>query len=429
MQLTTCLLHELRLARASEWYGWLQALPRETIEIPTLWADPDLGGEDGKHALGWLAGTETESELSKKHNDGLSLVCQLHWQDKFEAVHGAETSQADLREYHASLDLPPTYEHPDRPSFASFLYAYSLVSTRGFIIDAYHSVGLIPFCDMFNHSSTSPHTSLSNDAGVCDICGSLLRCSHDSEDSERLEHLSQSYLNQLEREGMADKVDMRVQRSVKAGEEIMSCYDEDKSNAALLVEYGFIDDERNSRIKWVYRDVLTPETLPIFIHVQEQLGRPSNEADTQSRSGSGSSNGLIGAVIEDQHEPPQIRSSGEISPALFLALYPQSTASTNLEETAEEMLDAMSQIRSLRGDEGRDFSRRIKSTINSLVELLQRRLRGYHRNESSVVELEAELEVSTIPGRMVSELTSRRYRRDQNSSAWVYGLCFKNGSC
>lgn len=45
------------------------------IEIPTLWADPDLGGEDGKRGLAWLVGTEVEAELEKKHDSGLSLVC------------------------------------------------------------------------------------------------------------------------------------------------------------------------------------------------------------------------------------------------------------------------------------------------------------------------------------------------------------------
>lgn len=255
---------------------------------------------------------------------------------------------------------------------------------------------------MFNHSSSSPHTSLSNDAGVCETCGSLLRCQHDPKDSERLEHLSQTYLDQLEKEGMADKVDMRVQRSIQAGEEVMSCYDEDKNNAALLVEYGFIDDERNTNIKWVYRDVLTPKTLPIFIHVSELLESMPDDADAGSRSGSGSgssstSNGLIGAIIEDQHEPPQIRSNGEISPSLFLALYPQSMSATSVEEIATEMVDAMGQIRTLRDDGSRDLSTESKSTIHSLLDLLQRRLRGYHRNQLTVAELAAELEVSTVP--------------------------------
>lgn len=305
------------------------------------------------------------------------------------ALSYAENRQEDLREYHASLDLPATDEHPDPPTLASFLYAYSLVSSRGFIIDAYHSIGLIPFCDMFNHSSISPHTSLSNDAGVCETCGSLLRCPHDTDDSERLQHLSESYLDQLEKEGMADKVDMRVQRSVKSGEEVMSCYDEEKSNAALLVEYGFIDDERNTRITWSYRDVLTPGTLPTFINLLQHLEPSSSNDESEVKS-----IGLIGSISETQPEPLQIRSTGEISQNLFLALYLPHTPTTDLEEVHDEVMEVMSQIRYLPYGEGSKLTPTTQSAINSLIELLERRLGGLHRFESTVTELEAQLKVS-----------------------------------
>lgn len=108
LQLTTCLLHELRLARASEWYGWLQALPRDTIEIPTLWADPDLGGDDGQRGLEWLAGTEAEREIDNKNRDGLSLVGHLHWQSRGTVGLGAETS----RQICENITLHSTFHRP-----------------------------------------------------------------------------------------------------------------------------------------------------------------------------------------------------------------------------------------------------------------------------------------------------------------------------
>ena len=240
---------------------------------------------------------------------------------------------------------------------------------------------------MFNHSSSAPHTSLSNDAGVCETCGSLPRCQHDPESSERLEHLSPDYLAQLEREGMADKVDMRVQRDVKSGEEVMSCYDEDKSNAALLVEYGFIDAESNTRITWGYRDILTPGTLPTFVNIVRSFEPLNDDGPTEA-----SQDTLIGAISENQPEPLQIRSTGEISPTLFSALYLQHISIIDAEAAYLEVMEAMSQIRKS-GDGSAQFTPAIRSTIGSVIELLQRRLRGMHRCESTSPELVGYLEV------------------------------------
>lgn len=72
--LTACLLHELRLGEKSDFYGWLQHLPRETIILPTFWSDESLAGPDGVRALDLLRGTEAERELQRKDGEGLSLV-------------------------------------------------------------------------------------------------------------------------------------------------------------------------------------------------------------------------------------------------------------------------------------------------------------------------------------------------------------------
>lgn len=74
LHLTLCLLHELRLGHDSEFYEWLQILPRSTIMLPTFWGDEELAGEDGKEALKWLTATQGERELRRKDEEGLSLV-------------------------------------------------------------------------------------------------------------------------------------------------------------------------------------------------------------------------------------------------------------------------------------------------------------------------------------------------------------------
>jgi hypothetical protein len=49
-------------------------IPRETVFLPTFWNEESVGGEDGRKALGWLAGTEAEKQLQRKDGEGLSLV-------------------------------------------------------------------------------------------------------------------------------------------------------------------------------------------------------------------------------------------------------------------------------------------------------------------------------------------------------------------
>jgi hypothetical protein len=74
LHLTACLLHELRLGEVSEWYGWLQMIPRDTVLVPSLWGEESVGGRDGRRALEWLAGTEAQKQLERKDREGLSFV-------------------------------------------------------------------------------------------------------------------------------------------------------------------------------------------------------------------------------------------------------------------------------------------------------------------------------------------------------------------
>jgi hypothetical protein len=49
-------------------------IPRDTVLLPTLWSEESVGGEDGRRALEWLAGTEAQKQLERKDREGLSLV-------------------------------------------------------------------------------------------------------------------------------------------------------------------------------------------------------------------------------------------------------------------------------------------------------------------------------------------------------------------
>ncbi|WVR05183.1 hypothetical protein IAU60_002195 [Kwoniella sp. DSM 27419] len=227
LHLSLCLLHEFRLAEESRFYGYIQSLPRETVGIPLLWGIEEICGDDGRLGARWLKGTEVEQELEARAMTGLAL--------------------SDLKDFYNATcaHLPPTSSHPDPSPFIAYLHAFSLVSTRAFLIDLYHLIALCPFSDILNHSS-DPHTSLAADDFVCHICGSLKSCPHDicTKDDEipyRLWHLGQRERDRIERED--DTVDMRVERPVAKGEEVWNSYGEGLSDARLLVEWGFVAEE------------------------------------------------------------------------------------------------------------------------------------------------------------------------------------------
>jgi hypothetical protein len=152
--------------------------------------------------------------------------------------------------------LPPTQGHPEPSPLSAFLHAFSLITTRAFLIDLYHTVALVPFADLLNHSS-EPHTSLASDDFVCHICGSLRRCTHDILDTEggvmRLAHLPDSEVARLGSE--ADTVDMRADRPVEAEEEVFNSYGT-IGDARLLVEWGFVaEDFAGEGLTWNPEDL------------------------------------------------------------------------------------------------------------------------------------------------------------------------------
>lgn len=138
--------------------------------------------------------------------------------------------------------LPPTTTHPDVSPFAAFAHAFSLVSTRAFLIDLYHTIALCPFADIANHSSSS-HTSLASDDFVCHLCGSLAECSHDVANPatgtvDRLSHLDPTARRNVA--SNTDTVDMYVEWPLREGQEIINNYGDGIPESRLLVEWGFL---------------------------------------------------------------------------------------------------------------------------------------------------------------------------------------------
>jgi hypothetical protein len=66
-----------------------------------------------------------------------------------------------------------------------------------------------------------------------------------------------------------DVVDMRAERDIKHGQEVLSCYEEGISDGKLLVEWGFVEGNQGL-LNWGYRDVLDGRTGRIFLALRER---------------------------------------------------------------------------------------------------------------------------------------------------------------
>ncbi|ORY27175.1 hypothetical protein BCR39DRAFT_538739 [Naematelia encephala] len=303
--LALALLHEFRLGAESKWYGYLQSLPREPVLLPVLWEEESSAGQGGRIASGWLKGTEAEKELRRKDAEGLSL--------------------GDIRQFYLATaqHLPPTTCHPAPSPESAFLYAYSLVSTRAFIIDLYHIIALCPFADLFNHSSLNPHSSLTSDDFVCHICGSLTPCSHDVISTSgvvmRLDHLGDWELRRITEDGkgIGDCVEMRAEREIAKGEEVYNCYGEGMGDARLLVEWGFVGEEfAGDGITWDVDELSLKEDTGETVDIDwSELAEKTPDAGEETERLIGSSKDRLLNLAQ----------SGEISLELFAHLFEDTT--------------------------------------------------------------------------------------------------------
>ena len=153
-------------------------------------------------------------------------------------------------------------------TFYHFLYAFSMVSTRGYVTDAHHTIALIPFCDLFNHSSRA-HTSLLSDQCVCPVCGDLPACDHDAPDEDRISHLTPEYIARVVKDG--SNVEMRAERSIESGQQVYSCYEDGLGDGKLLVEWGFVGREKAGQgVTWKAGEVLRREDGQAYMAITQR---------------------------------------------------------------------------------------------------------------------------------------------------------------
>ncbi|OBZ71035.1 N-lysine methyltransferase SETD6 [Grifola frondosa] len=189
------------------YYEILQPVP-----IAILWnvSNAFPGDEDGVEAYSWLTGTEVEKEL--KTDEGQYII-------------------EEIRQYYITVVQPILSNFIPSPSLVGFLYAYSLVSSRAFLVDAYHGLSMVPIADAFNHAYEN-HVQLERLRRLPRVrVPPRMRARPRSSPSA-------SALPPAHMAAGADTVDMVTSRAVPPHAEVFNTYGR-LGSAALLARYGF----------------------------------------------------------------------------------------------------------------------------------------------------------------------------------------------
>ncbi|KAH7890690.1 hypothetical protein F5I97DRAFT_1798549 [Phlebopus sp. FC_14] len=195
LALALALYGELLRGSNSRWSGYLQSLPRETVDIAMFWGVDnvvDLGlctcsscaysrrheissgdqcplevtGDsrldaactacarvrDGQSAKEWLKVTEAErvlinlmDEIHQYYFNVVELTLRAVCSNAFQI--GDHSPVKNGREPDFDGRDPEAKGDPRDVSFSEFCHAYSLVSSRAFWVDAYHGLAMVPIAD------------------------------------------------------------------------------------------------------------------------------------------------------------------------------------------------------------------------------------------------------------------------------------------
>eukprot|EP01103_Thecamoeba_quadrilineata_P017726 TRINITY_DN6421_c0_g1_i1.p1 TRINITY_DN6421_c0_g1~~TRINITY_DN6421_c0_g1_i1.p1 ORF type:complete len:466 (+),score=121.97 TRINITY_DN6421_c0_g1_i1:32-1429(+) len=179
------LLHEKSLGSKSNFYAYLNILPEKFTN----------GDNFTKEVIEALSGT--------------SLGPLLHSSTDYSPLHQTfDRFILPLLTSSTKLFPDPSYQN-----FPAFLWAVSVIKTRGFFSPNGDGPYLLPVLDLFNHRTDPPSDSSS--------------ATHHPDTRPQL--LGQNF-------------ELRAEQPIPAGREVFSCYGK-LSNAELLFTYGFVEEE------------------------------------------------------------------------------------------------------------------------------------------------------------------------------------------
>ncbi|KAG5513600.1 hypothetical protein PMAC_001032 [Pneumocystis sp. 'macacae'] len=196
-------MYEKSLGQKSLWYGYLQIIP-DKVDIPKFW----------NYEKNWLKGTEIE------YVGGLDIV--------------------ELSKTYKNIIIPFIKKNKKRLNqtiftYDNFLKAISVIRSRAFEIDKFHGLALVPFADMFNHTTTKEHVHFQSFYEVCEYCGSSTHTDH-IKYQKNIDKSPESKLNNKKK--YYDTCDMIIYNSPNASDELFNIYGT-HGNDILLSRYGF----------------------------------------------------------------------------------------------------------------------------------------------------------------------------------------------
>lgn len=173
--------------------------------------------------------------------------------------------------------------------------------------------------------------------------------------------------------------------NISPGEEILSCYEDNAHNGKLLVEWGFVEDKPSEDgVNWSPRGILDRSTIRTFAELLSStaLQELSQGSSKRIRPSSQTRPGLLNVYADGR---------ASINLVMALALPHVLAAEHDLEEEFDVSIGA---IISELEDGLSNLTSRAQDVLQSLQDLLKRRLAELHLSETALDVLEQELAVS-----------------------------------
>ncbi|TFK45041.1 hypothetical protein BDQ12DRAFT_46280 [Crucibulum laeve] len=199
--------------------------------------------KDGFEGLKWLRGTEVDKELHRLTENGTTILKEI------------DTYYYDVAQPVLLQDSRTSSKYPH---LQGFYHAYTLVSSRAFLVDAFHGLSMVPIADTFNHVVDN-HVHLESDYNVCPECGSLNECRHDRDGYDYPEIPIEGRSRKKSPTHASDHdsfYEMVSDIPIPPHSEVFNTYGETLTNAQLLTRYGFIlDVNENDHLTWTLDDL------------------------------------------------------------------------------------------------------------------------------------------------------------------------------
>ncbi|KZP26658.1 SET domain-containing protein [Athelia psychrophila] len=150
--LALALHYELLRGAASPWAPYLASLPRAPVPIALFWGDRDAASYTGHANTNTGNGDindKEKAEVDLRLQDGLAAAAWLAGTEVEREV--LRTPVAEIRAYYIHTAQPLLARRAGAGTGAgtlgAFYHAYALVSSRAFIVDAYHGLAMVPIAD------------------------------------------------------------------------------------------------------------------------------------------------------------------------------------------------------------------------------------------------------------------------------------------